>query len=131
VPRCLGVFVSSFFLVVLAACVWSSPERQFLIDFFQACRVYDTTVLARLSTVPCNPKTDGIVQEFELVTVERNGDAARKVTIRARVRSWNGGVSDETMTVGLERRDGRWVVTSLTPPRASQTSPAVSSVPPN
>ena len=119
-------------------CAWPVPERQFLIDFFQACRVYDTTVLARLSTIPCNPRTDGIVQTFELVAVERERDGARRVTIRARVRAWEGGVSERTMTVGLERRDDRWMVTSLggsetarpTPPPASQTSPAASSAPP-
>jgi hypothetical protein len=89
-------------LVLSAGCAWPSPERQFLLDFFQACRVYDTAVLARLATVSCNPKTDGIVQDFVLVNVEREGDAARRVTIRARVRSWQGGVSDQAMTVGLE-----------------------------
>jgi hypothetical protein len=122
---------SVFLGVLIAACVWPSPERQFLIDFFQACRLYDTVILARLSTVSCNPKTDGIVEAFELVNVERDGDAARRVTIRARVRRWEGGVSNQAMTVGLERRDRRWMVTTLTPPPASQTSPAASSVPPN
>ena len=57
------------------------PEQQLLLDFFQACRVYDTTVLARLTTVPCNPRTDGIVQEFDVVRVDRDTDT-RKVTIR-------------------------------------------------
>ena len=112
------------------ACAWPSPERQFLIDFFQACRVYDTTVIARLATVPCNPRTDGFVQDFEIARFERDGEAARRVTIRARVRSWEGGVSERTMTVGLERRESRWMVTSLMPRPASQTSPAASSGPP-
>ena len=48
-----------------SACVWPSPERQLLLDFFHACRVYDVTVLERLSAVPCNPKTDGVVHRFE------------------------------------------------------------------
>ena len=68
-----------------AACAWPSPERQLLLDFFQACRVYDTTVLARLATVTFNPRTDGIVQDFDIVSVEDVGDgsaAARDVTTR-------------------------------------------------
>ncbi|MBI3046813.1 MAG: hypothetical protein HYY76_00725 [Acidobacteria bacterium] len=133
-PRCLGVLWGPVVLGALSsACVWPSPERQFLIDFFQACRVYDTTVLARLATVPCNPRADGIVQSFDIVRVERateGAEAARRVTIRARVRSWEGALSERTMTLGLERRDGQWMVTSLTPPPASQTSPAASSAPP-
>jgi hypothetical protein len=113
-----------------AACVWPSAERQLLLDFFQACRVYDTTVLARLSTIACNPKTDGIVQGFDIVQIDRAADA-RKMTIRARVRSFGGQLSEQHINVALERRDGRWMVTGLTPPRASQTSPAASSVRPN
>jgi hypothetical protein len=113
-----------------AGCVWPSPERQLLLDFFQACRVYDTTVLARLSTVACNPKTDGVVQEFDIVRIDRAA-AATQVTIRAQVRSFGGQVSERNVTLSLERRDGRWMVTGLTPPPASQTSPAASSVRPN
>ncbi len=116
--------------LLTAACVWPSAERQLLLDFFQACRVYDTTVLARLSTVACNPKTDGVVQEFDVVRIDRAADATR-VTIHAQVRSFGGQVSERNVTLSLERRDGRWMVTELTPPPASQTSPAASSVRPN
>ena len=116
-------------LVLSAACAWPSPERQLLLDFFQACRVYDTTVLARLATVPCNPRTDGVVQVFEMVRIDQAPDA-RQVTIRARVRLFDGQSSEREITASLERREGRWVVTGLTPPPASQTSPAASSAPP-
>ena len=112
--------------LLASACVWPSAERQLLLDFFQACRAYDTTVLARLSTVACNPKTDGVVQEFDVVRIDRAADA-RQVTIRARVRSFGGQLSEQNINVALERRDGRWMVTGLTPPPASQTSPAASS----
>jgi hypothetical protein len=105
------------------------PERQLLLDFFQACRVYDTTVLARLTTVPCNPRTDGFVQAFDVVSVDRDTDV-RKVMIRAQVRSFEGQVSEQTVAVAMARRDGRWMVTGLTPLPASQTSPAASSAPP-
>ena len=116
----------ALYAALTTACVWPSPERQLLLDFFQACRVYDTTVLARLATVSCNPKTDGVVQEFEVVSVDRAPDA-RNVTIRARVRSLQGQVSEQAISVAMGRHDGRWMVTGLTPPPASQTSPAASS----
>jgi hypothetical protein len=116
----------ALYAALTTACVWPSPERQLLLDFFQACRAYDTTVLARFATVSCNPKTDGVVQEFEVVSVDRAPDA-RNVTIRARLRSLHGQVSEQTISVAMGRLDGRWMVTGLTPPPASQTSPAASS----
>ena len=117
-------------LVTTTACAWPSPERQLLLDFFQACRVYDTTVLSRLATVPCNPRTDGVVQDFDLVQVDRFPGAAN-VTIRARVRSFDGQLSQHTLAVSIEQHAGRWMVTRLTPPPASQTSRAASSDQPN
>jgi hypothetical protein len=108
-------------LVLGAACAWPSPERQLLLNFFQACRVYDTTVLARMATASCNPQTDGVVQDFDLVDVERRpaGAAARPttdVTIRARVRPLGGSVTEQTLGVTLEEIDGHWMVTAVTRP---------------
>ena len=117
--------------ILTASCAWPSPERQLLLDFFQACRLYDLTVLERLSAVPCNPKTDGVVQGFELGDVEHLSPVSRRVSIQASVRMFDGSVSDRAMTMTLAEQDGRWMVTGITPPPASQTSPATSSVPPN
>jgi hypothetical protein len=119
-------------LVLGAACAWPSPERQLLLNFFQACRVYDTTVLARMATASCNPHTDGVVQDFDMVSVEnRRAPAparpARDVTIRARVRPLGGPVAERMIAVTLEQIDNRWLVTSVTPLPTSQTSPAASS----
>jgi hypothetical protein len=125
VKAALSVALISF----VPACVWPSPERQLLLDFFQACRVYDRTVLARLATIDCNPRTDGVVQAFDVVNIDRTSDG-RRVTVRARVRAFEGGITESTLVVSIERRDGRWVVSGITPPRASQISPAASSVPP-
>ena len=107
-------------LTLGAACAWPSPERQLLLNFFQACRVYDTTVLARMATASCNPQTDGVVQDFDIVSVEyRRAPAAarpaRDVTIRARVRPLGGPVAERTIAVTLEQIDRRWMVTSVTP----------------
>lgn len=121
-------------LLCAATCAWPSPERQLLLDFFQACRVYDTTVLARLATVSCNPKTDGVVQDFEIVSVEiaeaKAAGAARNVMLDARVRPLGGTPAPQAMTVRVEQLNGRWMVTAVTPLPASQTSPGASSAPP-
>lgn len=118
-------------LIFAGGCAWPSPERQLLLDFFQACRLYDLTVLERLSTVACNPKTDGVVQGFDMRGVERLTLASRRVSIQAAVRMFDGAVSDRAMTIMIAEQDGRWMVTGITPPPASQTSPAASSAPPN
>ena len=127
-----GVIVA---LALGAACAWPSPERQLLLNFFQACRVYDTTVLARMATASCNPHTDGVVQDFDMVSVENRLAPAparpiREVTIRARVRPLGGPAVERTIAVTLEQIEGRWLVTALTPLRASQTLPAASSARP-
>jgi len=121
-------------LFAAAACAWPSPERQLLLDFFQACRIYDTTVLARLATATCNPQADGVVQDFDIVSVENVGDgsgAARVVTLDARVRPLGGSTAPRRLTVRLQRMDGRWMVAAITPLPASRTSPAASSALPN
>jgi hypothetical protein len=122
-------------LTLLACCAWPSPDRQLLLDFFQACRVYDTTVLARLATAPCNPATDGAVQEFDIVRAEEvtgaAGARARELTLDALVRPLGGSAAPRTMTVRLEQVEGRWMVSAVTRLPASRTSPAASSAPPN
>ena len=114
-----------------ASCAWPSPERQLLLSFFEACRVYDTTVLARFSTGSCNPDTDGVVQDFTLTGVEdvdgQPGGRAKLVTIDAHVRPLGGSPTARTLTIRLEEIDGRWMVAQVTPLPASRTSPAASS----
>jgi hypothetical protein len=113
-------------LLVTAACAWPSPERQLLIDFFQACRVYDTTVLARLSTTSCDPRGDGVVQDFDIVSVADVGTAAqpaREVLIDARVRQLGGAPVPEMMMVRLRELDGRWMVAGFRRLPVSRTSP--------
>jgi len=121
-------------LVLGAACAWPSPERQLLLDFFQACQVYDTTVLARLATVSCNPRVDGVVQDFEIVSVRdadsRTGAPAKEVIIDARVRPPASPPAPQMLSVKLYEVEGRWMVAGVTPLPASQTSPAASSAPP-
>ena len=104
----------SALLLFGAACAWPSPERQLLLDFFQACRVYDTTVLARLATASCNPQTDGVVQNFDVVGVDAVASGARVVSIDARVRPLGGSAAPRRLTIRLEQVQGRWMVANIT-----------------
>jgi len=92
------------------ACGVLSPEEQLLTDFFEASRVYDTSVMARLSAVPLNPRTDGIVDSFEVQRVDRANERREQVTVAARVRSFDGRVRPRAFVFTLTRQEGRWFI---------------------
>jgi hypothetical protein len=125
-PRSLAAALLSA-LLAGSACVVPSAERQLLMNFFAACEVYDAVAMARFGTAACNPRTDGVVESFDIVD---SSDA--EVTIAASVRPLGGDPQDQVLRLGLARNeDGRLVVSALTRLPASRTSPAASSVPPN
>lgn len=84
--------------------------------FFEASRLNDTTRVARLASVTFNPRTDGIVDAFEVESVEAAGDGqSGQVTIRADVRTVDGRQEARRYRVALARRDGRWIVSGIAP----------------
>ena len=91
------------------ACGVLSPEEQLLTDFFEASRLYDTTVMARLSAMPFNPRTDGIVDSFAVERLDRVGERSR-VTVAAQLRSFDGRIAPRQLVFTLTRRDGRWFI---------------------
>jgi hypothetical protein len=120
-----------------AGCSRYPQERQALIDFFEAARLRDTTVLSNMGTATFEPRTDGIVQQFDINRVEaapprmENGKAieTKRGIVTAQVRTPAGEIVPETLDVMFERPvGGRWMITQL---RASRTSRAASSAPPN
>ena len=131
-PRVFGA--AATLALVSGACVWPSSERQLLLDFFQACRVYDTTVMARMATAPCDPKRFGVVEDFQIENVRHDRTTAgypqEEVALRARIRSFDGDIRERPVVATLEQVDDRWIITALTQPPASQTSREASSVPP-
>ena len=56
-------------VLIETACGSSSPEAQLLNNFFRAARVRDNTTLANISAVSFNPRTEGTVEDFEVVGV--------------------------------------------------------------
>ena len=103
--------------VVLAACGRTPADEQVLIRFFEQSRVYDRAMLAAVATVAFNPRTDGMVDRFEIVErsgEHRSGDAVvQDVTIRADVRSPRGGLQERMLVMTMARHDGRWMVTGF------------------
>lgn len=97
------------------SCGVLSPEEQLLTDFFEASRVYDVSVMSRLSALPLNPKTDGIVDSFEIERVDRADDGSERVIVAAQVRSFGGQVTSRQLLFMLTRRDGRWFIQAWHP----------------
>lgn len=95
---------------VAVACGVLSPEEQLLTDFFEASRVYDTSVMARLSAVPLNPRTDGFVDSFEIRSRDRTEDQVERVTVTANVRAFDGRVASRQFVFTVTSRDGRWFI---------------------
>jgi len=87
-----------------------SPEAQLLTDFFEAARLYDTAVMAQLSAKPMNPRTEGIVDAFDIERVDKDDDGSSRVTVNARVRRFDGQVGSRQLVFSLVRQDGRWFI---------------------
>jgi hypothetical protein len=55
-------------IALIMACS-GGAEQKILDDFFRAARLRDNTTLGNFATVSFDPRTDGIVQKFEVVSV--------------------------------------------------------------
>jgi hypothetical protein len=102
-------------VVLSAACGVLSQEEQLLNDFFEAARLHDTTAVANISAVTFNPRTDGVVDAFEVQNVTETGDT-RRVTVQATVRQLEGPTTEKTLVFSLARRGDRWFITGISGP---------------
>jgi hypothetical protein len=99
-------------LVLGAACGVLSAEEQLLMRFFEASRLHDTTLVATMSSVTFNPRTDGIVEDFDVQDV-RDEEGARRVTVRASVRQPGGSRGDRTLVFRMVRKADRWFIVGI------------------
>ena len=94
-----------------------SLEEQILADFFAAARLHDTSALSRVATVDFNPRTQGVVHDFEVSGVDVSaadaGGEIRRVTLVAQLRRPAGEIVPTTLAATLERRDGVWLLTAI------------------
>ena len=113
--------------VTLAACACGvrSLEEQVLDDFFAAARLHDSSALSRVATVDFNPRTLGVVHDYEVSRVEvsagSDGSETRQVILVAPVRRPGGEVVRIRFLATLERRGGAWLLTAI---RADGQPPA-------
>ena len=95
---------------ICVACGVLSPEEQLLTDFFEAARVYDVSVMARLSDKPMNPQADGIVDTFDIERVDQGDAATERVMVAARLRTFDGRVRSRQLVFTLARQNDRWFI---------------------
>lgn len=108
--------------ISVAGCSRYPQERQALIDFFEAARLRDLTVLSNMGTATFEPASDGIVQQFDIDRVEampprmEHGMAieTKHAIVNAEVRTPNGEIVPERLDATFERPvGGRWMIARL------------------
>ena len=92
----------------------SVPQERSILDrFFSASRLRDKTALSNFATVVFEPLEQGIITDFDVLGITPERADVKEVTISAPVKLPNGQVEEKTLTVRLERRNGRWFVTHV------------------
>jgi hypothetical protein len=66
--------------------------------------------MARLSAVPMNPRSDGIVDAFQITGVDRADDESERVRIAADIRTFDGRRTARDLVFRVSHRDGRWFI---------------------
>jgi hypothetical protein len=67
--RSLECAILASALTFVTSCSGGGSEKKLLDDFFRASRVRDNVTLGNFATATFDPRTDGIVQGFEIVTI--------------------------------------------------------------
>ena len=104
-------------LVLLATgCGWVPADEQAIRTFFAESSLYDRTRLANVAQVAFDPRVEGVVTRFEIVSRTDmpldSGRVRRSVRLDAVVRS-RGALSQRTIVVTLEQATaGTWIVTA-------------------
>jgi hypothetical protein len=103
-------------LVLLApGCGWVPADEQAIRTFFAESSLYDRTRLANVAQVAFDPRVEGVVTRFEIVSRTDTsldvGRVRRVARVDAVVRS-RGALSRRTIVVTLEQATaGTWMVT--------------------
>lgn len=104
-------------LVLLAAgCGWVPADEQAIRTFFAQSSLYDRTRLADVAQVVFDPRVEGVVDRFDVVSREDTAvdesHIRRVAQVDAVVRS-RGATSHRTILVTLEQAGtNRWMITA-------------------
>lgn len=103
-------------LVLLAAgCGWAPADEQVIRTFFAQSSLLDRTRLAEVAQVAFDPRVEGVVTRFEIVSRTDmpldSGRIRRAARVDAAIRA-SGAMSRRTIVVTLEQAAaGTWIVT--------------------
>ena len=100
-----GPAVALFSLAFTLACS-VPPEHVIIRDFFAASRLRDLTALSKFATTLFEPREQGTVASFEIEAITERQDrefATKAVTVKAPVRTPDGGTVQRTLVVELRR----------------------------
>ena len=95
-----------------AACA-GGAERAVLDQFFAASRLRDFNALEKVSTVIFEPRQDGTVLSYEIVSITRTGPDTEEVLVDATLNLPSGRRERRPLLVSLRRVQERWMVASV------------------
>ena len=114
-------------LVLSVSACSGSAERPLLERFFSAARLRDRTALADVATTAFEPREQGTVLSFDVVSVQPTVTDGKDVTVSARLRLPSGETIDRALVVSERQIGGQWMVTAVrdaSTPASSPGSPA-------
>lgn len=88
-------------------------ERAVLDQFFAASRLRDFTALEKVSTVIFEPRQDGTVLDYDVVSVTKTGADTEEVLVSATVHLPSGKAERRPLLVSLRRVKEQWMVASV------------------
>jgi hypothetical protein len=108
--RLLGLLV-----LLGAGCGWAPADEQVIRTFFAQSSLFDRTRLAEVAQVAFDPRVEGVVTRFEIVSRTDmpldSGRIRRAARVDAMIRA-RGAMSRRTIVVTLEQAAaGAWIVT--------------------
>jgi len=109
-------------LVICTACA-GGPERAVIDQFFSASRLRDFTALEKVSNVIFEPRQEGTVLAYDVVSITKTGTDTEEVLVNATVRRPSGDTIRKPLLVTLKRVQERLMVASVRVSTES-TSPA-------
>jgi len=103
-------------VLLVAGCGWVPADEQAIRTFFAQSSLYDRTRLAEVAKVVFDPRVEGVVDRFDVVSREdtssNDGRLHRVAQVDALVRS-SRGRAHRTIFVTLEQAaTGRWMITA-------------------
>jgi hypothetical protein len=111
VPRLACLLVVVVFTI---GCGWVQSDEEAIRAFFAQSSLYDRTRLASVSRVAFDPRVEGVVTRFEIVSRQDTpmdaGRLRRVAQVDAVIRA-NGAMSSRTFSVTLEQAGSSWTIT--------------------